>query len=200
MTPNPEALPPVVLASGSAIRLDLLRRAGLTVIADPAGIDEGSLKEKSRRDNAKTPIAAATLAAEKAKVVAARHPEAIVVGADQILDLDGTWFEKPADMEAAAEQLRALSGREHSLVSGLAVVKAGQPAWCGAETAWLTMRQLSDDFIDWYLAAAGPAVLGSVGVYQLEGLGVQLFEKIEGDYFTILGLPLLTLFSHLRGR
>ena len=199
MTRNPEALPAVVLASGSTIRREMLERAGLSVTAVRAVLGEAALKAVLRRDHADTATAAAALATEKARMVARDHPAAIVIGADQILDLDGEWLDKPPDIIAAARQLRQLSGRRHRLVSAVAVI-GGEAPWQAVDTAELTMRPLGDAFIDWYLDAAGPAILGSVGAYQVEGLGVQLFERIDGDFFTILGLPLLPLLAHLRGR
>jgi septum formation protein len=197
MKPRPER---VILASASTIRLELLQRAGVVVTAETAGIDEAPLKAALRRQSATTGAAAMTLAAAKAEAVSARHPDALVIGADQILELDGDWFDKPADRQDAVRQLRQLAGRTHSLISGVAVCGGGAGGWQAADTGRLTMRAFDEAFIESYLDRAGPGVLGCVGVFQLEGVGAQLFEAIEGDYFTILGLPLLPLLAHLRER
>jgi septum formation protein len=142
---------------------------------------------------------ALALADSKARAVSARRPGAIVVGADQILECEGRWFDKPATVEEAARHLRALRGRTHRLVSAVVAVRDGERRWRHAAEARLTMRDFSDRFLEDYLARSGPAILESVGAYRLEGLGAQLFARIEGDYFTILGLPLLPLLDFLRG-
>lgn len=138
------------------------------------------------------------MAEAKALAVAARHPGATVLGADQLLACDGVWFDKPADRAGAAATLRRLGGRTHKLISAVVAVRGGAVAWRHAATAQLTMRALDDDAIDAYLDACGAAVLGAVGAYHLEGRGAQLFSRIEGDYFTILGLPLLPVLAFLR--
>ncbi len=188
----------VVLASASRIRRTLLENAGLDVVADPADIDEGAIKGEMRRQGAAVEAVALKLAIRKAQAAAARHPAAPVIGADQMLDAGGTWFDKPTDRAAAARQLAALAGRTHRLVSATAVIEGGREIWRAADSATLHMRPLSPAFIERYLDQVGPAALGSVGAYQLEGLGAQLFTRIEGDYFTILGLPLLPLLAFLR--
>jgi len=131
--------------------------------------------------------------------VSASAPGALVIGADQTLECGGALFDKPASADEAARQLRSLSGRTHRLVSALCVARDGAVEWRHAQEARLTMRRLSDDFIADYLSRAGPAALGAVGSYHLEGLGVNLFSRIDGDYFTILGLPVLPLLAFLRG-
>ena len=188
----------LVLASASGTRLALLQNAGLEVIADPADIDETAVKADMRRDGAAAEAVAVELATRKAQAVAARHPESLVIGADQMLDAAGQWIDKPADRVSAARQLANLSGRAHRLISAAVVLEAGREIWRTAEAATLHMRQLSPAFIDYYLDRMGSAAFTSVGGYQLEGLGAQLFTKIEGDYFTILGLPLLPLLAFLR--
>jgi septum formation protein len=188
----------LVLASASRTRLALLQNAGLDVVADPADIDEAAVKTEMRRDGAAAEAVAVELATRKAQAVAARHPDHLVVGADQMLDAAGQWIDKPADRAAAARQLASLSGRAHRLISATVVVEAGREIWRTADAATLHMRQLSPAFIEHYLDRMGNAALTSVGGYQLEGLGAQLFTKIEGDYFTILGLPLLPLLAFLR--
>lgn len=142
---------------------------------------------------------ALALADSKARAVAARRPGALVIGADQILECEGRWFDKPSTVAEAARHLRALRGRTHRLICAVVVVRDGERLWRHVAEARLTMRRFSDRFLDDYLASGGPAVLESVGAYRLEGLGAQLFETIEGDYFTILGLPLLPLLDFLRG-
>lgn len=189
----------VVLASASATRAAILAGAGIEVLRDPAGIDEDQIKWSffaARRD---ATACAMALAESKAIRVSTRHTDALVVGADQMLDCAGTWFDKPHDRSEARAQLAALRGKRHELVSAVTVVKNGTVLWHWVDRPRLTMRAFSDRFLDAYLAALGDDALALVGVYQLEGLGVQLFERIEGDYFSILGLPLLPLLDFLRG-
>jgi nucleoside triphosphate pyrophosphatase len=188
----------LILASASLARAQLLRAAGIAFEQQPAAVDEEEMKAALRAEDASAEDAATALAELKATRVSARAPGAFVIGADQILDCAGTWFDKPADRAAAAASLAALSGRAHRLVSAACVVRDGARIWHGVGEATLHMRALEPDFIAAYLDAAGPAVLSSVGVYQLEGLGAHLFTRIEGDYFTILGLPLLALLAFLR--
>lgn len=190
----------IVLASGSAIRRTLLANAGVTITVDPASIDETVIKDRMKAENAPVQMTAIELAGAKARAVSARHPDKLVIGADQILALDNHWFDKPADRKAAARQLERLAGRSHQLVSGVVVVEDGAEVWRTAQSVVLHMRPLSREFIDAYLERAGDTVLTSVGAYQLEGLGAQLFTTIEGDYFTVLGLPLLPLLAFLRER
>jgi len=190
----------LVLASASAIRRTMLINAGLTVTVDPAQIDEQAVKAELRAHQSPVETVAIELAVRKAKSVAGRHPGALVIGADQILDAAGEWLDKPADRVAAARQLASLSGRTHRLISGVAVVAGGQEVWRMADAVTLHMRTLTPAFIETYLDRVGGAALTSVGAYQLEGLGAQLFRRIDGDYFTVLGLPLLPLLAFLRER
>jgi septum formation protein len=143
---------------------------------------------------------AEALAAAKAQAVSARHPDALVIAADQILAAGAVWFDKPGDLAAARAQLCALRGRSHELATACCAVAGGAVVWRGTSVPRLTMREFSDAFLEDYLAAEGEAVLGSVGAYRLEGRGVQLFAAIDGDYFSILGLPLLALIEFLRRR
>jgi septum formation protein len=189
---------PLVLASRSAARRALLEAAGIPVELHPADLDERAFEANAAADD---PTAvAAMLAREKARLVATSHPGRLVLGADQTLALGSKRFSKPSDRVAARTQLRALGGRTHELHAALAFVDDGAVVFEHVETARLIMRAFSDDFLDRYLEAMGDAVLASVGCYQLEGLGVQLFERIEGDYFSILGLPLLQVLDCLRRR
>lgn len=187
---------PIVLASGSTARRKLLAAAGLTVKLEPHGIDERAL-ERSLSQPTPRRVAAA-LAAAKAVAVSRRLPDATVIGADQTLDLDARTLSKPADRAAAARQLRALSGRTHTLHAAFAIASGGRVLAQQTRSARLTMRKLGRTEIDAYLDAAGDAATASVGAYQLEGLGIRLFERIDGDYFTILGLPMLPLLATLR--
>ena len=189
---------PIVLASASKVRRALLEAAGLAVIVDPAAVDEAAVKESYAGEGAEPGEIAEALAALKALRISPRHSGLITLGADQILECEGRRFDKPVGIEGARAQLQALSGRRHRLISGLVAMRDGERLWHHRGEAVLTMRKFSDGFIENYLAAAGPAVLDSVGAYQLEGLGAQLFARIEGDYFTILGLPLLPLLDFLR--
>lgn len=190
----------LILASASAIRRTLLTNAGLSVTVDPASIDESEIKTRMRAQSAPAMAAATELASAKARAVSGRHPGALVVGADQILALGGQWFDKPVNREAAAQQLERLAGRTHELVSAVAVIEDGAEIWRTAQSVVLHMRPLSGGYIESYLDCVGDAAFSSVGAYQLEGLGAQLFTRIEGDYFTVLGLPLLPLLGFLRQR
>jgi septum formation protein len=187
---------PLLLASKSVARRAMLEAAGVPVEIEPASIDERAIEARGGLNDAGA--AAALLAREKAKAVAAGHPERVVIGADQTLALGELRFSKAADRKAARAQLVALRGQTHSLHSAVAVIRGGAIAFEHVDVARLTMRAFSDAFLENYLDAAGDAVTASVGGYQLEGLGVQLFERIEGDHFTILGLPLLPLLEWLR--
>lgn len=188
----------LVLASGSRIRAQLLNNAGLAVDIDPADIDERAVEAPLLEAGFPPEDLAGVLAEAKSHDVSARRSDDLVIGADQILAFEGERRTKPDDMEAARRQLLAFSGKTHELHSAVAITRNGETLWRHVSTARLTMRDLTPQFIGHYLAAAGDAVLSSVGAYQLESLGVQLFDKIEGDYFTILGLPMLPLLAELR--
>jgi septum formation protein len=187
---------PLLLASKSASRRAMLLAAGIPVEAVPADIDE---RVTESRAGPLTPAEAATLLArEKARVGGMNVTGRFVVGADQTLALGDRRFSKPADRGSAREQLRALSGRTHELHSAVAVSRDGRVVFSHVDTARLTMRPLSDRFLEAYLDAGGGELFASVGGYQLEKLGVHLFERIEGDHFTILGMPLVPLLTFLR--
>ena len=190
---------PLILASRSRWRRALLVAAGLPAEIAASGVDEDAVKEQFPADapEADLPIYLAEL---KARQVAADHPQALVLGADQILTCDGRRFDKPVDAAAAANHLRAFSGRTHSLITAAVIMHQGQRVWHVVERAHLTMRPLTEDYIEGYLAAELPDILETVGAYRLEGPGVHLFEKIDGNYFTILGLPMLSLLAFLRQR
>ncbi len=193
-------LPPsLVLGSASPSRAALLKAAGVVVTVDPANIDEGAIRKVLSRDDAATPAdMAEVLARAKAETVSGRNPGALVIGADQILAAGERVFEKPQTMEEARRTLLALQGETHQLHTAVVLAREGAVHWVHIETAHLTMRPLSPEDIGQYLADAGDDVLSSVGAYKLESIGVQLFEKIDGDYFTILGIPLLALLAQLR--
>jgi septum formation protein len=187
---------PLVLASKSAPRRAMLEAAGIPIEVRPADIDERAV-ERAAVANAAGDVAA-LLAREKARAISVGMPGRLVLGADQILVLDERRFDKPADMAAARTQLRALSGRTHELHSGIAFIRDGQVLNETVRVARMTMRAFSDKFLDAYFEAAGADVMASVGAYQLERYGVHLFERIEADHFTILGLPLLPALDFLR--
>ena len=188
----------VILASGSAARAKMLQDAGVDVTLHPVALDEEEVRLSCKAEGMDAAATAETLAWMKADRAARRYPGALVIGADQMLDLDGEWLEKPATPEGLRTQLLKLRGKRHELLSGVVVVRDGERLWHGVERARLLVRPFSDDFLEWYVAAAGQGVLQSVGGYHLESLGSQLFSRVEGDYFTILGLPLLPLLSFLR--
>lgn len=190
----------VILASGSAIRRSLLENAGVPFTVETKPVDEAAIREALKAEGATAGDVAIALAELKAQRVSLAHPDALVVGCDQMLDCNGVWFEKPADMEHARAHLQALSGKTHGLLAGMVICQGGQRIWHHLDRADLTVRPLSTDFLDGYLEAAGEGILNSVGAYQLEGRGAQLFSRIDGDFFTILGLPLLPLLDFLRLR
>jgi septum formation protein len=191
--------PPLILASSSKSRARMLEAAGLAFIVEPPGLDEGTMRQAVSGEKSLDPHdVAEVLARAKAEAVSDLAPQAYVIGADQILALGKTMMSKPDSMEAAGRQLLDLSGKTHTLHTAVAVATNGETLWAETTVAMLTMRKLSPEFIGRYLAAAGEEVLGSVGAYQLESLGVQLFDKIDGDYFSILGLPLIPLLDTLR--
>ncbi len=191
--------PPLILASTSPTRARLLMRAGLDFTKKAPGLDEATMREALGPAHSLDPSdVAEVLARGKAEAVSKLMQEAVVIGADQVLSLDNAILSKPRDMDEARAQLLDLSGRTHQLDTAVALAINGKAVWAFTDIATLTMRPLTPEFIGRYLAAAGEDVLGSVGAYQVESLGVQLFEKIEGDFLSILGLPLLPLLGALR--
>jgi septum formation protein len=190
----------VILASASTARTALLRAAGVEFAIEPAAIDEAPLKREVRALGDSAIACAVALATEKARHVSNRAPEALVIGADQILERGTEWFDKPVDLGEARAQLRALRGRTHRLATAVCVVLDGVPLWRATGKPELTMRRFTEAFLEAYIAEEGEALLGSVGAYRLEGRGVQLFSRITGDHFAVLGLPLLELLGFLRER
>ena len=191
-------VPNLVLASASASRAGMLTRAGVAFVKDASAVDEDEIKHAMRAEGASVEDLAVTLSEMKARQVGRRHPGTLVVGSDQVLVCEDRWFDKPADRASARAQLLALRGKTHSLISAVLVLRDGERLWHHIGRARLTVRPFSEDFLEAYLDQAGDAVLSSVGGYQLEGLGAQLFSRVEGDYFTILGMPLLPLLDFLR--
>jgi len=190
--------PKIVLASASVSRARILKEAGVLFDIAPAHVDEDSVKAALKSEAAKALDAAETLAELKAVKVSQQHPQALTIGADSILDLNGEWFDKPPDVDHAKAHLMTLRGRTHTLATAVVVALGGRRIWHYRDEPKLMMRQFSDDFLDQYLSDVGDAVLSSVGAYHLEGRGAQLFESIEGDFFSILGLPLMPLLAFLR--
>ena len=191
---------PLILASGSEIRLQLLLKAGLDVSARVARIDEAMIRAGLESEGANPRDIADTLAEMKAARVAAKCPEALVLGCDQVLEFRHQVWAKPQTSAEARAQLIALLGQTHKLLSAIVLFDAGEPVWRHVGEARLTMRAFSDGFLDSYLERNWPSVGQSVGGYKLEEEGIRLFERIEGDHFTILGLPLLPLLTYLGSR
>ena len=188
----------LILASSSETRSRLLQKAGLDFTICPADVDEGAIKEKF----AAIPVQslAHTLAAAKARQVSSVYSDALVIGADQILQCQGLLFDKPEGQGGVRDHLMKLRGKTHQLISAVCVAKGGEVLWWETDSADLTMWDFSNDFIDQYVRNAGNSILASVGAYRLDDIGVQLFKRIDGDYFTIMGMPLLPLLDFLRTR
>lgn len=190
--------PRLILASASLSRRSLLAAAGLRFEVVPAQVDEAAVKRDALAAERRAADAALALAGLKADIVARRHPDAVVIGADQILVCDGAWFDKPADLAEARGQLHALRGRSHTLATAVVCHRGDKRVWHHLAEPRLVMRHFSDIFLEAYLAAEGGAITSTVGGYRLEGRGIHLFERIDGDHAAILGLPLLPLFNFLR--
>ena len=190
--------PPLILASGSTARAQLLRQAGLAFEAIPAAIDEDEVKLAARHEGLSVSETAENLAWLKAQAISRRYPNRLVIGGDQMMECDDIWYDKPGTMARARQQLLALAGREQKLYSAVMVVKDGRRLWSQVAESRLTMLPLSTAEIDAYLQLAGDEICHSVGAVHYEGLGLQLFDQVRGDYFAILGLPLLPLLGYLR--
>ncbi len=188
----------IILASGSPFRRKLLEDAGIEFEAIPASIDERAVEAPLKESGVTPEEVALVLAEAKAMDVSEKNPDALVIGSDQTLSLGDTVFHKPADMEGARRHLLRLSGKTHHLNSAVVLVRNSEVLWRHVGIARLTMRQLNPGFIGRHLSRVGDKALSSVGAYQIEGEGIQLFERIEGDYFTIVGLPLIPLLAALR--
>jgi septum formation protein len=182
----------LILASGSAIRAELLRNAGVEIVVRKPEVDEELIKSGMAGQGGES----IALALAEAKALAV--PGELVLAADQVLDCGGKLYDKPADLDAARRQLMELRGKSHRLISGVAVARSGAVLWRHVAMATLTMRVFSDSFLDDYLDAGGTDLLTSVGAYKLEKRGAQLFSSVEGDYFTVLGLPLVPVLGFLR--
>lgn len=189
---------PLILASSSPFRRMLMENAGLRFTAIAADIDERLIEGPLAASGASPEAVALVLAKAKAKHVSERNPNSLVIGSDQTLSLGDRVFHKPADTAEAEKHLQALSGKTHRLNSAIAIARNGDIIWEHLSHASLTMRELDPEFIHRHIGRVGDRALGSVGAYQLEGEGIQLFSAIEGDYFTILGLPMLPLLAQLR--
>lgn len=189
--------PAVTLASGSAIRAKILRGAGVPFEIIRPGVDESTIKMQGQKSGLALPDLALKLAEAKCLAVASHQP-GLVIGSDQIMEFEGSAFDKPATLEDARARLRAMQGQPHTLINATVLARDGQVVWHHIEQPELVLRELSDAEIDLYLGSAEPDILSSVGAYQLEGLGSRLFERTSGDYFAILGLALFPLLAELR--
>ncbi len=188
----------VVLASGSETRKSMLSAAGVFFEVLPAVIDEDEIKSALRAEGSDSAFIAESLAEHKARVVSRKLPSPLILGADQILECDNKIYSKPVNLAAAKEQLKTLRGKDHTLISSVVVFRNGQRLWHNTDRALLRMREFSNDFLDDYVTELGEELLEGPGCYKVEGRGIQLFSRITGDHFTILGLPLLPLLDYLR--
>lgn len=191
-------IPNLILASGSPFRRQLMEAAGLAFEIEPARIDERAVEAPLVEAGATPDEVAASLASAKARDVAAKWPGKFIVGSDQVMSMDGDIFHKCRSVEDARRQLRTMRGRTHKLSSAVSIFHEGAEVWRHVATASMTFRDFSDTFLEHYMDRAGTNVLLTVGAYSFEGLGLQLFERVAGDYFTIIGLPMLPLLAALR--
>ena len=191
---------PLILASRSPARAEMLRAAGVAIEVAPAAVDEASIKTTMAAERAPARDVADALAELKARRIGGRAPGRLVLGADQVLVCDGVIYDKPVDLAAAETQLRALRGRAHELFAAAVICEGVNPIWRHVGRAQLVMRPFSDDFLADYVAGQGAGLLETVGAYRLEAGGAQLFSRVQGDYFSVLGLPLLELLGFLRAR
>lgn len=190
----------LILASASAIRRDLLAQAGVSVEAIPARIDEEAIRAALQAEGAKPRDQADALAEMKARKLADRHPDAVVIGCDQLLEFQGDVWAKPESPDAARAQLRALRGHTHRLFSAVVLYDRAEPVWRHMGEVRLTMRAFSDDWLDGYVTRNWDEIQHCVGGYQLESEGVRLFAAVDGDYFSVLGLPLVPMLNYLSQR
>ena len=188
----------LILASSSKARYSMLKNAGVACEAIASMIDEDGYKQSMKAEGASAAEAAETLAEMKALRMYRQQPDGIVIAADQMLECNGIWFDKPRDRDNTRAQLRALRGKTHQLVSAAVIYKEGSRIWGTIDTAHLTVRNFTDEWLENYLDTVGDEIYNCVGGYQLEGIGAQLFTEVRGDYFTVLGLPLLPLIGFLR--
>ena len=191
-------MPKLILASKSVSRAELLKNSCIPFISIPANIQESQIKDQCKKQNKTVEETTLILSDTKAKKISLLYPESLILAADQILEFNSQWFDKPLNLKEVKQRLKLLRGKSHRLVNGVVCFRGGQKVWSYNSNVKLWMRDFTDNFLDFYIKREGLLLLNSVGAYRIESLGAQLFTRISGDYYSILGLPILPLYTYLR--